>query len=173
MTNRALTFRSDFWAGGMPISGEWYVSRDDGSALSFDDARLAVKAAPEAIHQGRVGPFPLPSKLGPMIAIVVWGGEDDLWYCGSVLCADYRPSTQAASVYYASFKDVVDVSCTVHDGHQWPQVSTDAFNLWALTTLASFPKGSQAAQFRLLQPPEGYTCKLGPFTDHYLPAPGV
>jgi poly(3-hydroxybutyrate) depolymerase len=23
MTNRALLFRSDFWAGGMQISGEW------------------------------------------------------------------------------------------------------------------------------------------------------
>ena len=39
VTNRALTFNSDFWAGGMPISGEWYVSNDDGSALSFNDAR--------------------------------------------------------------------------------------------------------------------------------------
>src|SRR5277367_1859537 len=33
MTNRALLFRSDFWAGGMPISGEWYTTRDDGSFL--------------------------------------------------------------------------------------------------------------------------------------------
>ena len=27
MTNRALLFHSDFWAGGMPISGEWYVTK--------------------------------------------------------------------------------------------------------------------------------------------------
>ena len=167
MTNRALTFRSDFWAGGMPISGEWYVSRDDGSALSFDAARDAVKAAPDVIHQGRVGPYPLRTRLGPMIVIVVWGGDKDIWYCGAVLCADYRPSTQAASTYYASFKDVVEVSCTVRDGHMWPQVNTDAFNLWALDTLASFPKGSQPNQFRLTPPPQGYACKLGPFTDHY------
>ena len=169
MTNRALTFRSDFWAGGMPISGEWYVTRDDGSALSFDDARNAVRDAPDVIHQGRVGPYPLPSKLGPMIVIVVWGGGKDIWYCGTVLCADYRPSTQAASVYYSSFEDVVEISCTVHDGHMWPQVNTDAFNLWALNTLASFPKGSKPSQFRLTSPPEGYSCKLGPFTDHYGP----
>ena len=173
MTNRALTFRSDFWAGGMAISGEWYVSRGDGSALSFDAARDAVKAAPEVIHQGRVGPYPLSSRLGPMIVIVVWGGGKDIWYCGAVLCADYRPSTQAASTYYASFKDVVEVSCTVQDGHMWPQVNTDAFNLWALNTLASHPKGSQPNQFRLAQPPQGYNCKLGPFTDHYGPgSPG-
>ena len=167
MTNRALTFRSDFWAGGMPISGEWYVTRDDGSALSFDAARDAVKAAPTAIHQGRVGPFPLHGALQPMIVIVVWGGEKDIWYCGSVLCSDYRPSTQSAANYYASFKDVVEISCTVPDGHMWPQVSTNAFNLWALTTLASFPKGSKPAQFKLTPPPEGYSCKRGPFTDHY------
>jgi hypothetical protein len=49
----------------------------------------------------------------------------------------------------------------------WPQINTQAFNLWALTTLASFPKGSRAADFRLTAPPEGYSCKLGPFADHY------
>ncbi len=172
MTNRALTFRSDVWAGGMPISGEWYVTRDDGAALSFDDAREAVKAAPDAIHQGRVGPYPLKTRLGPMIVIEVWGGDKDIWYCGAVLCADYRPATQAASVYYSSFKDVVNVACTVRDGHMWPQVNTDAFNLWALKTLASFPKGSTRNQFRLSPPPEGYSCKLGPYSDHYSSASG-
>ena len=169
MTNRALTFRSDFWAGGMPVSGEWYATRDDGSALSFDAARGTVRAAPDAIHQGRVGPYPLGKALGSMIVIVVWGGGKDIWHCGPVLCADYRPSTQAASVYYSSFKDVAEVSCTVDDGHQWPQVSTDAFNAWALGTLASFPKGSEPSRFRLTAPPDGYSCKLGPFTDHYGP----
>jgi hypothetical protein len=167
MTNRALLFRSDFWAGGVPISGEWYVTRDDGSFLPFDAGREAVKAAPDAIHQGRVGPLPLPKRLGPMIVIVVWGGEKDVWYCGKVLCADYRPSTQAASVYYSSFKDVVEISCTVHDGHMWPQVDTDAFNLWAVGALASYPKGSKPSQFRFTPPPAGYSCKRGPFTDHY------
>ena len=172
MTNRALTFRSDFWAGGMPISGEWYITSGDGSALSFDAARAAVKAAPDAIHQGRVAPYPLKSELGPMIVITVWGGDKDIWYCGQVLCSDYRPTTQAASVYFSSFNDVVEVSCTVHDGHMWPQVNTDAFNLWALNTLASFPKGSRPSQFKLPPPPPGYSCKLGPFTDHYGPTPG-
>ena len=169
MTNRALTFRSDFWAGGMPISGEWYVTRDDGSALSFDAAREAVRTAPDLIHQGRAGPYPLSKTLGPMIVIVVWGGDKDIWYCGSVLCADYRPSTQAASNYYSSFRNVVEVSCTLHDGHQWPQVSTNAFNTWALSTLASFPKGATPSEFKLTPPPDGYSCKLGPFTDHYGP----
>ena len=167
MTNRALLFGSKFWAGGLPISGEWYVGNDDGSALSFAAAREAVMAAPAKIFQGRVGPDPLPQRLDPMVVITVWGGTRDLWNCGTVLCADYRPSTQAASNYFSSLGGVVHVACSANHGHMWPQVNTDAFNLWALKTLASHPKGTPARRFRLTAPPEGYACQLGRFTDHY------
>jgi hypothetical protein len=169
VTNRVLTFNSDFWAGGMPISGEWYVSKDDGSALSFNDARQEVKDNPAKIFQGRVGPFPLHRALSPLIVITVWGGEKDLWDCGPPLglCADYRPSTQAGSNYFSSMPNVVHVSCSATHGHMWPQVNTQAFNAWALKTMASHPKGSDPKAFRLTPPPEGYSCKLGPFTDHY------
>jgi hypothetical protein len=102
-----------------------------------------------------------------MIVIVVWGGEHDIWHCGTVLCADYRPSTQAASNYYASFDNVVEISCTLHDGHMWPQLETDDFNLWALSTMASFPKGLDPKRFALTPPPPGYACHRGAFTDHY------
>ena len=97
MTNRALTFDSDFWAGGMPISGEWYTTNDDGSYLPFEAARTAVRATPHKIFQGRVGPFPLKANLGPMIVITVWGGDDDKWECGPPigLWADYPPATPA------------------------------------------------------------------------------
>jgi len=167
LTNRSLLFRSDFWAGGMPISGEWYVSQDDGKALSFDAARAAVAAAPTKIHQGRVGPYPLPKSVGPMIVLTVWGGERDLWNCGTVLCSDYRPTTQAGSNYFSAQKTVVHVACSATHGHMWPQVNTDAFNKWALQTMASYPKGSKPSAFKLTPPPEGYKCQLGPFTDHY------
>ena len=169
MTNRALTFRSDFWAGGLPISGEWYVTKDDGVAMSFNDARAWVAGHPKDILQGRVGPYPLPRKLGPMIVISVWGGPKDLWDCGPPLglCADYRPSTQAASNYFSSMPNVVHVACSATHGHMWPQVNTQAFNAWALKTLASHPKGSDPKAFKLTPPPEGYSCKLGRFTDHY------
>lgn len=169
MTNRALAFRSDFWAGGMPISGEWYVSGDDGAALSFDAARAAVAATPAKVLQGRVGPFPLKTKLRPMIVITVWGGQNDLWRCAGVLCSDYRPTTQAASNYFAAITGVVQVSCTSSHGHMWPQINTQAFNVWALTTLASHPKGTTASDFHLTPPPSGYSCQLGRFTDHYRP----
>ena len=169
MTNRALTFDSDFWAGGMPISGEWYTTNDDGSYLPFEAARAAVRAAPHKIFQGRVGPFPLKAHLDPMIVISVWGGDDDKWDCGPPigLCADYRPATQASSNYYSSMPDVVHVACTLHDGHRWPDVRTDEFNAWALATMSSYPKGSSPAQFHLSAPPDGYKCQVGPFTDHY------
>ena len=171
LTNRSLTFASDFWAGGLPISGEWYVSKDDGAALSFEAARQAVIAAPTKVHQGRVAPYPLKTTLGSMIVITVWGGEKDMWKCGPTLCSDYRPTTQAGANYFSSMPNVVHVACTAGHGHMWPQVNTQAFNLWALTTLASYPKGSKPAAFHLTPPPEGYACKLGPFTDHYPTAP--
>jgi poly(3-hydroxybutyrate) depolymerase len=169
MTNRAMLFDSGFWAGGMPISGEWYVTRDDGGALSFQDGRAALAAAPAKIHQGRVGPLPLPKHLEPLIVITVWGGEKDLWDCGPPLglCADYRPSTQAASNYFSAQPNVIHVACTAGHGHMWPQANTQAFNLWALSTLASHPKGSDPKRFKLTAPPQGYVCKIGRFTDHY------
>lgn len=169
VTNRALTFNSAFWAGGMPISGEWYVTKDDGTPLSFNESRQAVIDAPAKIHQGRIGPTPLKAKLDPMIVITVWGGEKDLWDCGppTGLCADYRPSTQAGSNYFSSMPNVVHVACSATHGHMWPQVNTQAFNEWALKTMASHPKGSDPKKFKLAPPPEGYSCKLGPFTDHY------
>ena len=82
MTNRALLFDSAFWAGGMPISGEWYVTKDNGSALPFLQARDLVAHDPAKIYQGRVGPYPLPQHLDPMIVITVWGGDNDKWDAG-------------------------------------------------------------------------------------------
>jgi hypothetical protein len=164
---QAALCRRDF--GGLPISGEWYVSNDDGSALSFNEARQAVIDNPTKIHQGRIGPYPLPKTLNPMIVITVWGGEKDLWDCGPPLglCADYRPSTQAGSNYFSSMSTVVHIACSSTHGHMWPQINTQAFNAWALKTMASHPKGSDARSFKLTPPPEGYSCKLGPYTDLY------
>jgi poly(3-hydroxybutyrate) depolymerase len=167
LTNRVLTFRSDFWAGGMPISGEWYVTPDDGTAQSFENARDAVAANPTKIFQGRVGPYPLKTKLAPMIVITVWGGENDKWSCSGIPCSDYRPTTQAAANYFSSIPGVIEVSCTSSHGHMWPQINTQEFNLWALTTLASHPKGAPVSDFHLMPPPQGYSCRLGPFIDHY------
>lgn len=169
VTNRVLSFNSQFWAGGMPLSGEWYVSADDGSGLSFAAARAAVAAAPARIHVGRVAPYPMPKDLEPMIVITVWGGETDLYDCGGALglCADYRPSTQAGANYFASMPDVVHIACSSSHGHRWPSINRDAFNLWALRTMASHPKGSDPKAFTMTPPPEGYACRVGTYTDHY------
>lgn len=169
VTNRVLSFNSDFWAGGMPISGEWYVTRDDGSPVSFMEGRQLVADAPAKVHQGRIGPYPLYEELDPLIVITVWGGETDTWDCGPPigLCADYRPSTQAGSNYFSSMPNVVHVACTSDHGHMWPQINTQAFNLWALQTMASHPKGTDPQAFRLTEPPKGYRCETGPFTGNY------
>ena len=169
VTNRVLTFNSDFWAGGMPLSGEWYVTKDNGNSVSFMKGREMVAAAPEKIFQGRIGPFPLPDKLDPMIVLTVWGGEKDTWDCGPPigLCADYRPSTQAGSNYFASHPNVVHVACSSTHGHAWPQLKTQEFNAWALKTLSSHPKGADPADFSLTEPPEGYSCQVGRYTDLY------
>jgi len=169
LTNRLLTFNSDFWAGGLPLSGEWYVTKDDGSPLAFKDAVEAVRAAPTKIHQGRIGPHPLPASLDSMAVITVWGGETDTYDCGPPIgyCADYRPSTQAGANYFSSHPNVVHVACSGTHGHRWPSVNRDAFNLWALQTLASHPKGTDPKTFKLTPPPEGYACRIGAFTDHY------
>ena len=167
--DRSRLFIGGISAGGMPISGEWYVSNDDGSSLTFNEARQAVIGNPAKIFQGRIGPYPLPTKLSPLVVITVWGGEKDLWDCGPPLglCADYRPSTQAGANYFSAKSNVVHVACSATHGHMWPQVNTQAFNLWALTTMASHPKGADPKSFRLTPPPEGYSCKLGTFEDHY------
>ena len=49
----------------------------------------------------------------------------------------------------------------------WPQINTQAFNAWALATLASHPKGAPVASFHMTPPPDGYSCRQGAFTDHY------
>jgi outer membrane protein assembly factor BamB len=171
LVNRALMFNSDFWAGGLPISGEWYVTQDNGNAYpgadEFAARRQAVIDNPTKIFQGRVGPFPLPTSLDPMIVITVWGGTNDIWFCGSTLCADYRPSTQAGSNYFSADPNVVHVACSSTHGHQWPTVNRAAFNTWAATTLASHPKGTPASAFVLPPPPPGYSCRIGPYIDHY------
>ncbi len=181
MTNRALTFNSDFWAGGEPISGEWYVTQDNGNAYpganEFDARGAAVQANPTKIFQGRVGPYPLFNTLGnttqlsPMIVITLWGGQTDTFSCdGVTLCANYRPTTQASSNYFSAQPNVVHVACTSHHGHQWPIFQRDAWNRWVLRTLASHPKGTPKSAFVL--PALGglatdYSCRVGAYTNHY------
>ncbi len=179
MTNRALTFNSDFWAGGEPISGEWYMTQDNGNAYpgsnEFAARVAAVAASPTKIFQGRVGPYPLFNTLGnttqlsPMIVITLWGGSTDLWPADGSL-ANYRPTTQAASNYFSAQANVVHVACSSHHGHQWPTYQRDAWNRWVLRTLASHPKGTAKSAFVL--PALGglstdYSCRIGRYTDHY------
>lgn len=171
MTNRAMTFRSDFWAGGLVMSGEWYVTGDDGVRPSFQDGVKLVMDAPTKIHQGACCPYPLKQELSPLIVVSVWGGDNDNWSCNGTPCADYRPSTQAASNYYSSLPNVVHVACSGTHGHSWLRGfpgGAHMFNKWALNMMAAMPKGQVPKDFKLPSPPPmGMKCQVGVYTDHY------
>jgi poly(3-hydroxybutyrate) depolymerase len=161
-TNRLLTYRSEFFAGGINASGMWYV----------DNA--AVAAEPARIVTGRCCPVPLPP-MNPAIVINLFGGPTDIWGCPGPACSDYRPNVQAASNYYASQENVVTISCTGIHGHRWPRGAAyqenlenrEGFNRWAAATLRSHPKDSDPSQFRMTPPPAPYTCVRGRYTDLY------
>jgi len=133
-TNRNLTFNSELFAGGVPSSGNWY----------------AGGAAPRA-----------SVTLEPMIAIVIWGGPDDVWPANNPI-ADYDPETRVSAQYFAAQPNVVTVSCTGSHGHIWPTAMTP----WLAQALLSHPKGSDPTRFVLTEPPSGFSCVLGEYTDH-------
>lgn len=158
-SNRLLTFMDDFWAGGIPASGEWYI--ENGMGLSGDTTMMNN---PMAIPTGRCCPQPLKEKLQPMLVITLWGGESDMW----MGLSNYRPSTQASSNYFSSKPEVVEVSCSGTHGHFWPRGMTGrTFNTWAADLLYGHPKGSDPKNFKLTTAPPEFKCQLGRYTDHY------
>lgn len=168
LTNRALTFNSEFFAGGAPASGEWY--RTDRAGVDEEDVG-------DLIIEGRVAPRPInldDDALDSSINIVLWGGPTDKWYRNGAtgdLIANYNPSTKLAANYYASQKNVVTVACT-HDldylppigGHVWPR--SEDITHWLIQTLASHPKSTPPELFRLPETPRGLSCRLGSYLDH-------
>jgi hypothetical protein len=156
-SNRLLTFGDDFWAGGLPISGEMYLMNPG-----------AVPNDPTAIQDGRCCPVPLPREpdaMDPMIIITIWGGPTDTWPG-----ANYLASTQVFSNYMETQKNVVHLACSATHGHMWPNQMQDAFNAWFADVFYSHPKGTPPDAFKMIDPPDNggaYSCKLGRYTDHY------
>ena len=91
-----MTFNSDFFAGGVAASGNWYGGL----------------AAPKS-----------PTRMDRSLVIVIWGGPTDVWPPGNPI-ANYDPETRDAALYYAAQDDVVTLSCTGSHGHIWPTVMT-------------------------------------------------
>jgi len=142
------------------------TTRDEDRFCHFRCARRSAERRRRRSIRAASVRFPFHQRWGPMIVITVWAARKDLWNCGPPigLCSDYRPTTQAGSTTSArcpmsSTSPVRLATATCASGEY------AAFNLWALTTLASFPKGSNPSDFKLTPPPEGYSCKLGRFTD--------
>ncbi|MDG2303612.1 MAG: hypothetical protein P8R42_02980 [Candidatus Binatia bacterium] len=95
-TNRSMTFNSDFFAGGVASSGNWY----GGLAAPADDVTMDRS-----------------------LVILIWGGPTDLWPPNAPI-ANYDPETRDAAIYYAAQSNVVTLSCTGSHGHIWPTAMT-------------------------------------------------
>jgi hypothetical protein len=155
MTHRLLTYQSDFWAGGMPESGEWY-------------ANMSLQGDSSAVVTGRCCPVPL-REVSNLINISIWEGPNDTWPG-----ADYRTSAQAASNYFTSdlATDVIQISCNImQGGHHWQYVP--GFNDWAEALFYSHPKGSTkggSEAFELPMPAPGgmgTVCEVGAYTTAF------
>jgi predicted esterase len=156
ITNRNMTFNSDFFAGGVNASGAWY------SVVGSIRPQPAAEVEDE--REGWCCPRPFHS-MDSSIVINIWGGTRDTWANASAMPAvdvDFGPETKRAAAYYASQENVLTVSCSGGHGHQWPSAGT----AWFATTLLSFPKGSDPASFQLTTPPTGLTCVIGEYDDH-------
>jgi len=150
MSNRIMTYNSDFFAGAIPASGNWGL--------------------------GRVPKTPIP--MEEAIVLLMWGGVTDIWPLKNPI-ANYAPDTKNAGEFFAAQDQVVTVSCTGPQGHAWPANNhfrppfsaatlniQNQFTLWAASTLLSHPKGSDPASFTLTPPPPGFSCVVGAYNDH-------
>lgn len=157
LANRALTFRSDFFAGGVPASPEWYrVDLGGGTTINTPVGNEII--------EGRCCPRPLRD-LHHGINMVFWGGPSDVWPLPPATpLANYAPSTKLSSNYYASQPNVVSLACSHNEGHWWPRNA--AFTNWVAETLRSHPKGTPRESFVLPPPPPGFSCVVGSYTDH-------
>jgi dienelactone hydrolase len=146
-TNRNLTFNSKFWAGGVPASGMWYISAGNDSVTS-------ANAVPVTEIQ-----------MYSSIAIVLFGGANDNYTTrGDMpIRVEYKPEAQASSNFYDSKDNVAVVTCQGSQGHLWPGGA--AWDTWMATTLASHPKGTPKASFKLMGSPSGFRCNVGRYTD--------
>lgn len=149
-SNRLLTYASDFFAGGIPASGNW-------------DAAVRPRTATE---------------MATSIVIQMWGGATDVWPLDDPIVA-YDDDTKAAAEFYTAQPNVVTISCSGDHGHAWPAnlnlgppfagrtlALGNEFTLWAAETLLSFPKGSKPADFVMTTAPPDFRCVLGEYTDH-------
>jgi hypothetical protein len=154
-TNRNLAYNSDFWAGGSPASGMWYV-------IGGPDA--VTEETADDLLDGYCCPRPATGiKMYSSIAIVLFGGPRDTYTTRDGQLVEYKPEAQIASNVYDAQDNVAVVTCEGTQGHIWPRSA--AWNSWMAKTLASHPKGTPKAEFKLETPPAGFTCNVGRYTN--------
>ena len=95
------------------------------------------------------------------LVVVIWGGPTDRLAPGNPI-ANYDPETKQAAIYYAAQPEVATISCTGSHGHIWPTVMTP----WLASTLLAHSKGTPPEDLVLTDPPAGFSCVVGAYTDH-------
>ncbi len=144
------------YVGGISAGGS-FTNRN----LTFN-SDLFAGGVPASGNWYGGGAAPLtPREMDPSIVIVTWGGPTDVWPAENPI-SDYDPETKQQSIFYAAQPNVVTVSCSGTHGHIWPTAMTP----WIAETLLSHPKGTPPREFVLTQPPEGFSCVIGEYTDH-------
>jgi len=144
------------YVGGISAGGS-FTNR----SMTFNSDLFAGGVASSGNWYGGLAAPASPRRMDPSVVVVIWGGPSDVWPPTNPI-ANYDPETEQAALYYAAQPDVVTVSCTGSHGHIWPTVMTP----WLAATLLAHPKGSDPADFELTEPPAGFSCVLGPYTDH-------
>jgi poly(3-hydroxybutyrate) depolymerase len=144
------------YVGGISAGGS-FTNR----SMTFNSALFAGGVVSSGNWYNGLAAPASPLRMDPSIVILIWGGPTDIWPPVNPI-ANYDPETRLAALYYAAQPDVVTVSCTGSHGHIWPTVMTP----WLAETLLSYPKGSDPGSFELSEPPAGFRCVLGAYTDH-------
>jgi hypothetical protein len=153
ITNRNMTFNSDFFAGGVNASGVWFSVKGSIRPQPADQV--------EDDREGWCCPRPLHT-MDSSIVINIYGGARDTWANPNAMPAvnvDFKTETQLAAAYYAAQPNVLTISCSGEHGHFWPNAATE----WLASTLLSFPKGTDPASFELPSQPPQMNCKIGPY----------
>ncbi|MEW6271926.1 MAG: PHB depolymerase family esterase [Thermodesulfobacteriota bacterium] len=144
------------YAGGISAGGS-FTNRN----MTFNSDLFAGGVPASGNWYGGLAAPRSPVAMDSSIVVLIWGGPNDVWPPGNPI-ADYDPETRLAARYYAAQPSVVTVACSGSHGHIWPSAMTP----WLVETLLSHPKGADPADFVLTEPPPGFGCVVGAYTDH-------
>ena len=144
------------FVGGISAGGS-FTNRN----LTFNSDLFAGGVASSGNWYGGLAAPASPRPMDRSLAILIWGGPSDVWPLVNPI-SNYDPETKQASIYYAAQPEVATISCSGDHGHIWPAAMTP----WLASTLLAHAKGTPAEDLVLTDPPDGFACVVGAYTDH-------